>query len=306
VTIIAGFKTKEGVVICADTQETISNISKRNVPKLRFEPADKLFYGARGHRSDDVAAAFCGAANNGPFIDKLVDNAWESAQACASLDEVCVEVEASIKATYKEFSTIYQSGYCPEAELIYGVKMSGSTKLFSALGPVVTERTEYASGGAGYYMADFLKAKMYGNHLTLHQCVILAAYTLFQAKEHVDGCGGESHIAVLRDNGVSGRVAADKVDAITKLLVSTDDAISRVLLDAANLEHTDETFRQELRTTLEVVARLRNIRKGELDRARETLEAVGRILGGLSYQPETLDPFGLPMPSGAQTSESEQ
>jgi 20S proteasome alpha/beta subunit len=32
-TIIAGFKCHEGLVLCADTQETVGNVSKRNVPK---------------------------------------------------------------------------------------------------------------------------------------------------------------------------------------------------------------------------------------------------------------------------------
>jgi hypothetical protein len=97
-----------------------------------------------------------------------------------------------------------QSGFCPHVDLIYGIKMDGRTKLFSAVGPVVNEKDEYYSAGQGYYMADFLARRMFGDHLTIHQCVIVAAYTLFQAKEHVDGCGGDSHIAVLRDTGPSG------------------------------------------------------------------------------------------------------
>ena len=301
-TIIAGFKTEEGVVLCADTQETVGHISKRNVPKLRFEPRDNPLFGVHGHNSDEVAAAFCGAGNNGSFIDKLVDNAWEAAQGCTSLDEVCSEIEASIKVTYAEFGGIYQTGYCPEAELIYGVKMSSHTKLFSALGPVLTLRIEYSSVGVCYYLADFLKQKMYNPYLTLHQCVILAAYVLSQAKEHVEGCGGESHIAVLRNDGVSGRVASDRIDAITKVLALIDDAVSSVLLDAANLEHDDAAFRKKLQLSLDVVAAIRNSKKSELDQARRTIATISQILGGGgSYEPPPLDAFGLPKPPDDQT-----
>jgi hypothetical protein len=56
-------------------------------------------------------------------------------------------------------------------------------------------------------ITDFLAARMKPTMLDLHQCVILAAYILFQAKEHVDGCGGESQIAVLRHKGKSGLVS---------------------------------------------------------------------------------------------------
>jgi hypothetical protein len=72
VTIVAGFKSYEGVVLCADTQETVLH-SKRHVPKLRFEP-DSLAKSVKEWRGekDDLAAAFCGAGD-GPFIDKLID-----------------------------------------------------------------------------------------------------------------------------------------------------------------------------------------------------------------------------------------
>jgi 20S proteasome alpha/beta subunit len=34
-TIIAGFKCRDGVVIGGDTQETVSGLSKRNVTKIK-------------------------------------------------------------------------------------------------------------------------------------------------------------------------------------------------------------------------------------------------------------------------------
>ena len=90
VTIIAGFKCDEGVVICADTQESVEGSpSKRHVPKLRFEPSGQY------HSGDDVAAAFCGSGN-GPFIDKLIENAWQEAQTATNLDEACNEIEESL------------------------------------------------------------------------------------------------------------------------------------------------------------------------------------------------------------------
>lgn len=235
-TIIAGFKCFQGIVLCADTQETISNLSKRNVPKLRFEPS------SGPHHGDRLAAIFCGAGENGAFIDKLVETAWEDAQLATSLDEACCEMEKSIKSTYQEFGQVYQAGYCPSAELIYGIKMHNACRLFSAHGPIVNEKNEYEASGAGYYMADFLAKRMFGTHLTLHQCVILAAYILLQAKEHVDGCGGESHIAVLREEGVSGKVDRYRVEAMTELIEFADGYSGELLLNAANAQLKSAEF----------------------------------------------------------------
>ena len=243
-TIIAGFKCNEGVVICADTQETVGAV-KRHVPKLRYEdhtphPAMRILGSAVP--KNDMAVAFCGAANNGPFIDKLVDLAWGDAQATDSLEEACQAIEESIKDTYREFGRIYQPGYCPEAELIYGVKMTGKTKLFYALGPVVNEKEGYSSGGVGIYMADFLASRMYTRYLQLSQCLVLAAYVLFQAKEHVEGCGGNSEIAILRNDGTSGRINWKHTETITNLVKLADRETGSILLDYANLALNDEEF----------------------------------------------------------------
>jgi hypothetical protein len=289
VTIIAGFKCNEGVVLCADTQESISvggvPLSKRNVPKLRFEHSRN-----KQINNDEFAAAFCGAGS-GPFVDKLIDEAWKAAQASASLDEVCLTIEASIKNTYEEFGQIYQPGYCPQAELIYGVKMQGNSRLFIATGPIVNEKQEYYACGAGYYMADFLAKRIYRDYLSLYQCAILAAYVLFQAKEHVDGCGGDSQIAVLRNDGTSGRVESARIAAITELLHWADEETGRFLLDAANLEMDDAEFKKVINLSGDILGNLRSGRKQEI----ETKERSVRLMFGMGEQKK--DEFGLPLPS---------
>jgi 20S proteasome alpha/beta subunit len=287
VTVIAGFKCSQGIILCADTQETVSNISKRSVPKLRFEPAG-------AHQGDELAAAFCGAGDNGPFIDKLVDTAWEDVQGATSIDEACSDIEKSIKRTYLEFGQIYQAGYCPSAEIIYGVKMHGSCRLFSAHGPVVNEKEEYDACGAGYYMADFLKKRMYSPSLNIRQCAILAAYVIFQAKEHVDGCGGDTHIAVLRKDGVSGVAQKDNVDAMTEMADCADGSFGRMLLQAADLDLTADEFTKPAHEEIEILETLRDAQQSKLQKAG--IWALRRILHPEQYAAET-DFLGLPMPT---------
>lgn len=293
-TIIAGFKCYEGIVICSDTQEGIEGSpSKRNVPKLRFEPSDEDH-----SMGDTLAAAFCGSGQ-GPFIDKLIENAWQEAQLATNLDEACTEIEKSIKATYKEFGEIFQPGYCPTVQLIYGVKMHDGTRLFSAHGPVVNEKTGYDSSGAGYYMADFLAARMYRQQLTLHQCVILAAYILFQAKEHVEGCGGDSHIAVLRNDGTSGIVKTERIEAITKLLQFADYESGNFILETANLDVDKNEFKKNVDLIVDLMGTIREGRRSELiQRQNQSAMLYGAFTGGAN--PEPTDSFGLPMPSGSQ------
>lgn len=85
VTVVAGFKFNKGIVLCADTQETVG-IAKRHVPKLRFEEFSGALKVLSG--GSDLAVAFCGATNNGPFVDKLVDSAWIAAQVENNIDDL--------------------------------------------------------------------------------------------------------------------------------------------------------------------------------------------------------------------------
>jgi hypothetical protein len=228
VTIVAGFKTYQGIVLCADTQETIGT-AKRQVPKLIVRPE---YFVTMKHDPNYLAAAFCGAGD-GPFVDLLVEEAWKVAQDAADLDDACNRIIVAIKDTYREYGQIFQPGSCPSAELLFGVKMGNDSRLFAATGPVVNEKKGYTSSGAGYYLADFLSARMYKDYLPLHTCVILAAYILFQTKEHVDGCGGDSHIAILRNEGISGQVSVKHIEALTKLLQRADREVGDILLATA-------------------------------------------------------------------------
>lgn len=273
VTIIAGFKCQDGIVVCADTQETVEPL-KRNVTKLRFEPNPNAS-GWIDESDSGLAMAFCGAGH-GPFIDKMVDVAWQKSKDAPSLDEACLIAENSIKDHYAEYGQIYQRGYCPEVNVLFGAKMHGDSKLFSAVGPVVNRVETYECHGAGLYMADFLASRMYGQHLTVHQCFILAAYILFQCKEHVDGCGGTSHIAVLRDAGRSGPVNLERTETVTKFLSEADQHMSYLLLQTADLNEDTKSFRRAFNASKDELKAMREYYLGEMKEQHERSNLLSR------------------------------
>jgi hypothetical protein len=249
VTVIAGFKASDGVVLCADTQETVG-VSKRNVPKLRVEPSADNYAMWPLRSKHDLAVAFCGATDNGPFLDEIVDKAWEAVQEASSLKEAEQLIGQSIKDSHREFGQIYQPGYLPHAELIYGIKIKNETALFHAFGPAITKQSGHVSGGIGSYMVDFLSSRMFTGLLSIRQCVILAAYVLFQTKEHVDGCGGESHIAVLPNVGTFGLVDAGRTRALTNLLEMGDVEIGKTLLQFADIDLSSTDVKKAVNNAL--------------------------------------------------------
>lgn len=275
-TIIAGFRCDEGIVICADTQETLGT-AKRNVPKLRFEPCNHYTDVEDNH--SNLAAAFCGAGS-GPFIDKLIDSAWTAAKQEHDLATVCAAIETSLKNEYREFGQIYQVGSCPEVQLIYGVKMNGESRLFTAMGPIVNEKYEFDSGGQGHYMADFLASKMHYRQLTVNQCAILAAYVLYEAKEHVDGCGGDSQIAVLRNAGTSGTVSWFNVRPLNEFIALGSDSVGDILMALLDIDKSDEDMLASINFDLNNMVLFRNgfmddIKKGKSEEMQKAYDFLG-------------------------------
>jgi hypothetical protein len=250
---------------------------------------------ARGVLTNNpLAVAFCGSGY-GPLIDKLVDECWKAAEPLDSLDDVSETIERTIKGLNKEYGEIYQAGQCPSVELIYGIKTAEGSKLFSSNGPIVNERPDYFSSGAGYYMADFLASRMYAQYLTVHQCVILAAYILYQAKEHVDGCGGDSHIAVLRsDGGADGLVDSARVQAMTDILVGVDSNFGRIALSAANLELAESEIVEDIEHFRDALKHFRTVHQNRIKEKDSTGIAV-YLARAFGTEPLSKDAFGLPV-----------
>ena len=217
----------------------------------------------------------------------------------------CNRIKGSIENRLTdEAERVYQVGYCPETELIYGVKMQGASRLFYGLGPSIAERDKYANGGQGVYLADFIAGRTYEEHLTLCQCVVLAAYILYEAKENVVGCGGDSHIAILREGGTSGLINWHDIERISEFLRQADRYAGQLLLHAANFNLTDEQFKSQTKDVLDTLELFRNAQQKEIDKHQEMLESL------LGVRKENEDEFGFYkrpfMPLGSETSEPEQ
>jgi 20S proteasome alpha/beta subunit len=299
-TLIAGFRCQDGIVVCADTQETLGP-AKRNVPKLEFWHGPTLNAERNEMINHDLAIAMCGAGD-GPFVDKVASRAWDALRGVADIYEASDAVESMIKEMYREFGQIYQPGSFPQAELIYGITIGGRSRLFQASGPLVNERN-YASSGIGYYLADFLAERMGANGeqgwLTTRQCVAVAAYILFQAKEHVEGCGGNSHIAVLRESESSGKVEPRLVEHLTEYLKLADQFMGEMLLATADFSMTDPMLTERIESLIGTIKFVRDEEMSKLQEDRKFAQSLS-IFGETRLQ----DDLGIPIRTSISESQT--
>jgi 20S proteasome alpha/beta subunit len=228
VTIVLGMKTPQGLILAADTQESYAGSHKVNRPKL--------FYKAERNLCDLPVGLAVAGAGFGPWLDKITAAMWETVQDATNLDEACTNAEDEIKKRYDEYRQLLNSGI--DSELIYGIGASGGTRLFHAWGPIVNEVTVRAAG-SGQAIADFLL-----RHLTtkthITNAMALAIYVLHSAKQHSEGCGGDTHVAVIQNHGENYLLDSGQVKAMENLFETAARITDNFLMFAANPVVTPE------------------------------------------------------------------
>ena len=137
--------------------------------------------------------------------------------------------------------------------------------------------------------SDFLASKMHYPELNIRQCAILAAYVLHEAKEHVDGCGGDSQIAVLRNDGTCGIIGWHRIGEITELVSLADETAGDLLMALADIEQDDQKTAEVVNFNLDLMSRLRDSYR-EKTKRQETPEFHASI-----------DMLGLPLPKKETT-----
>jgi hypothetical protein len=250
VTIVAGFRCIDGVVLCSDTQEVTQGYLKTRVPKLIVRPE----YGQAG----DLKHGIFAGAGDGPLIDKLIGRMWSVVENSSDLLEGVSEgVEEEIKKFHQELTTLYQQGdqFYPRAEIIYALSANGEIGLFKATGPIVNPVLRYETSGGGEILAKYISDRFFPEFglPTTRQAVNLALYALNQCKEHAEGCGGDSHVVVMRDNEAPVKMDGMRVLGATWNLRDMEEIVHRLYLAVPDMELTAEEFTKEIQLFLSTI-----------------------------------------------------
>jgi 20S proteasome alpha/beta subunit len=215
-TITAGFKFKDGVLLCADTEQTQGDL-KFSGSKLIFEdlrPASSIAFAISG----DVSYATMAAQE---IIAELRQSKVSTHSAIESI------IKARILGIYADHLYPHpRAAYsdAPAFDLLIAVWAEGFVRLLSARATAVTEILDYDCMGIGQTLAKYLIKPVYhGRDLKQRDVEMIAVRMLVHVKENVAGCGQQSEFLVLATNGsikkLFGLVAQHRlVDALDGLL----------------------------------------------------------------------------------------
>lgn len=285
-TIAAGFKCADGLVICSDTLETL-DYGKRRQSKIVIKPRHNpeplgLPHDIR-RASDppeppappqppkpglDCVALFAGAGD-GPFVDKLIDCLWSKMNVVSSFDDKMQALEDAAIEFYQKYWPIYPADIRPDAHILVGLWTPEKRELLRIAGPIVNKVDTYDSIGFGRDMSKYLLDKLYRPEMSTRETAVVANYVLDQIKEHVQYCGGDTSLVALNAKGYTQNAWQPQLEWSKKRFRKLDEAIGPLLVTIGDQEITEEEFKQRVKHFSAEVDSLRN----ELARLHAAVDA---------------------------------
>jgi 20S proteasome alpha/beta subunit len=219
-TIVVGFTCNDGLVLCADTQETISGYIKTYDGKVSTSVYRSLAICVVGTGTSDYIAA---------AREQLTDGFPD----CNTFEELRTEMETRL-LTFFDKNLARWSAFPeherPSVELLIGVSGVHFGHAMFHYSGTSFRRTSTKAIGSGVLLAnELINRHCFGNY-NVSQLASLAIYILSKVKKGVDGCGGHTHVVALRKGRDIAFTESRDIDAMEKEFEAIEKASDEVLV----------------------------------------------------------------------------
>ena len=216
VTIVAAFSCIDGIMICADTEETTSSESKSESDKL------EVFQSANGY-------VLCGGSGDSSLFELAVHrlqqdmsvHAYRSNEIEAVLNRHASQIFDKHIKCYRGFP----SEWIPELFILIAVQVEGQARLYKWEKNFVLSITDghHDAIGTGFIQAlPLLREHRFAMNLYSRQMFFFAVRIIQRVKRQVQGCGGNTDVFVLHHNGERTRYTSSLVDTIEQFADRVD------------------------------------------------------------------------------------
>lgn len=233
VTIAAGFPCKDGLILCADTQEVIQGYVKTETEKMTVI------------QGGDWNVAITGAGD-GDLIEMAIQELHDVVDRIRPPQTLQGQIKDTLLELFRKCIQPYASYPFedrPVAQLLIGIQSKGAVNLYKWRGTLFRRFDTPECVGAGIALGKSLTAQFFQQQLPLKQAALIAIYILHQAKKWVDGCGGNSDIVLLYEQELKwARVPTSDVESLEKHFESFFDYLRPVLIGAADGSITEPIF----------------------------------------------------------------
>jgi 20S proteasome alpha/beta subunit len=283
-TIVAGFKVHDGILLCSDTQYT--GAEKVNKQKLFPEPID-------GH---SYVFALAGHEPNGKMA---MEECQEAIKAILPERRTLKTVKSALRVAVKPIVDGYVLSRSADQrdalafEILVGCWIPNGVghQLFSIgrNGSVNTVK-EYECFGSGSYLGHYLIRPSYSYFMPMEAMMVFAADALRCAKLYDAACGGPSSFVLVGKDGGWRSVLYDFHGA-EEFLHQYDFYARELLYYAAPQNTSDDTFEKYLGKFADMVRNARLKWKGSYEAFRPFM-----VLPNPIAQPNPLSPTAGQLP----------
>jgi hypothetical protein len=262
-TLCASFLCKDGIVLCADSEESYGD-DKAHTQKLQWYTSEFI----------DVAVAGAG-------IGYLIDYAGAVAlQQFTTLPRDAADCEARVRSVmqklYREEFKIYPVDSRSQLliQLLFAVRLKGQPPiLISADGPLVRQVTDFRVIGA-----ELMKDVAHELHqfcYTTTEAVYASMYLLKEARNRFLGIGGPTHILTLPNEGTIHHERLWDMTEREQFFDGFRKGSYKFMLEAINPHLDDRMYREMGRVFLGLVKVLREREKNiELNVHKTNIKAL--------------------------------
>jgi 20S proteasome alpha/beta subunit len=240
-TIAAGFVCADGIVLCADTQET-TGYTKNNTEKIRHWKDDGLC----------IAITGAGDAELIETVGERIQHAlvWEySPKEIRWTDQVRDIIQQEISSAFERYIAPYAAfprDDWPGCDLLIVVTVKNEVNnyecLFKASGTTVRQ-IEFGGDcvGSGLILAKSLMERFCSSFMDLDELVLAMCYVMFQTKKWVEGCGGNTDLIVSSfSRDLFGGISSRDIESLEEQFESCEITTNLLLTDLLNPHKTDE------------------------------------------------------------------
>jgi hypothetical protein len=249
VTIAVGFHTSGGIVLCADSQETVAEYIKRHHVKIDLRPLNRI-------TNEGSCALFSGAGNS-DLIDHLIDKLWNAMKSKSDIDQMVAAIEDELLRIYERFVPLFPTGELDATFLVALWAPPDQLELIKISGPVVNRRIAGGSIGFGNILSTYIANRLLYPKVQLEEALAVAIYTVNEVKQHVRECGGETHAVIISYDGAVRWYSRQEIEAETRLVAGVDEIARRIAAVAMNRGWQGEDLRSVLDHYLQEVEGLR-------------------------------------------------
>ncbi len=250
VTIGIGFRCRDGIVLSADQQVTWGDSHKAYERKLRC------------HSSDGWNAAFTYAGSPvlwNSFNDKFgeamkllrkpptIRIIREMVETILGLfdelkdDPTCLNLLCAVIVPGEDYALFRTEGNVIHSVRDYEYVGCGDSSLLRFLGPLITADPPVATEDQAGRI--------------VRQAVMMATYLVMKAKTHIDGCGGDTDVLVVRPDGSLTLWSSPEIYKIEQMMLMLEHHTSHVAAHFFDRRFSDD----QLAKTLEfLVSRLKS------------------------------------------------